>query len=302
MISDQNLLPSASPQQRRNTWWLWITILTALLFTGLELISLWNTSRNQFWAALPIIVAAPLCYWLIRIGQQVTGGILFIVAIALQSILIPLVQSGLGVPNAIISLVLISGICLTTLPRRYVGCVFIISLIVSIASIFIDSFGNSSRLMAGFGEDRWIFSFLVLAMFAIFFARELLLLDLRTKIVTGILGTGAIVLSVLVAFVLYQARQITSALSQRLDTSVNQFAEEQLINTAFTQANQANQAFENITEEVVGLSQHWVSLEATKQFSVKAHIGMPVPVSHNSMEVNMAILPLTHLQYLFPFG
>jgi GAF domain-containing protein/HAMP domain-containing protein len=264
VILDKNLLPSEVQQQRRNTWWLWITVLIAFLFTGSELISLWGTSRNQVWVVLPIIVAAPFCYWLIRTGRQVASSILFMIAIALQSILIPLVQSGLGVPNAIISLVLISGICLTTLPRRYIQRVFIISLFVSIASIFLDWFGSSSRLTAGPGEGRWIFSFVVLSIFAIFFARELLLLDLRTKIITGIIGTGAIVLSVLIAFALYQTQQITSALSQRLDTSVNQLAEEQLINTAFTQANQANQAFENITEEVVGLSKHWVSLEGRK--------------------------------------
>jgi GAF domain-containing protein/HAMP domain-containing protein len=264
VISDQNLLPSESQRQRRNAWWLWITILSALLFTGSELISLWNTSRNQLWAALPIIIAAPLCYWLIKRGQPVTGGIFFVIAIALQSVLIPLVQSGSSVPNAIISLILISGICVTTLPRGSVGRIFIISLIISFASIFMDSFGSSNRPTAALGEDRWIFSFVVLFIFSIFFARELLLLDLRTKIVTGIIGTGAIVLAVLIAFAVYQAQQITSALSRRLDTSVNQLAEEQLINTAFTHANQANQAFEDITEEVVALSQYWVSLEGRK--------------------------------------
>ena len=261
MISAQNLLPSESQQQRRNNWWLWITILAALLFAGSELVSLWNSSRNQLWAALPIIIAAPFFYWLIRAGRQVAGGILFIIAITIQSILIPLVQSGLGIPNAITSLVLISGICLTTLPRRHVGRIFIIGLIVSVSSIFLDSFGNPGRLAAGLGQGRWIFSFVVLSVFAIFFARELLLLDLRTKIVTGIIGTGAIVLSVLIAFGLYQTQQITSALSARLDKSVNQLAEEQLINTASTQADQANQAFNDITEKVAALAQNWVALQ-----------------------------------------
>ena len=260
MIRDQNLPPPES-QQRRTTWSLWITILIAFLFAGLELISIWDTNRNQLWAALPIIIAAPLFYWLIRVGRQFTGSILFIIAIILQSILIPLVQSGLGVPNAITSWGLIACICLITLPKRFVGRVFFISLIVSIASIFIDAFGNSSRLSAGLGEDRWILSFLVLFIFTILFARELLLLNLRAKIVTGIIGTGAIVLSVLVIFALYQTQQITSALSQRLDKSVNQLAEEQLINTASTQADQANQVFNNITEKVATLAQNWVALQ-----------------------------------------
>src|SRR4030095_12684950 len=127
------------------------------------------------WAALPIIVAAPLFYWLAKSGRQVTGGILIIIAIALQSILIPLVQGGLGVPNGLISLLLISGICLTAIPRRYVRRVFVISLLVVIASIFIDSLAHPYRLAAGPGGGRWIFSFVILSIFAIFFARELLL-------------------------------------------------------------------------------------------------------------------------------
>ena len=264
MISDPNFLPSESQQQRRNNWWLWITILIALLFAGSELISLWNSSRNQVWAALPIMVAAPLFYWLIRTRRQVTGAILFIIAIALQSILIPSVQRGLGIPNALIALVLISGIYLTAFPRRSVGRIFFVGLIVSISSIFIDWFGNPGRLSAGPGQDRWVFSFVVVVIFALFFTRELLLLDLRTKIVTGIIGTGAIVLSVLIAFGLYQTQQITNALSQRLDTSVNQLAEEQLINTASRQADQANQVFSDITEKVATLAQNWVALQSEK--------------------------------------
>ena len=45
---------------------------------------------------------------------------------------------------------------------------------------------------------------------------------------------------------------------------MNQLAEEQLTNTASERANLANQAFEDITEEVVSLSQHWVSLDGQK--------------------------------------
>jgi GAF domain-containing protein/HAMP domain-containing protein len=134
--------------------------------------------------------------------------------------------------------------------------------IVAFASILIDLFGNPGRPVAVLGLGRWIFSFVMLAIFVIFFAREFPSLSLRAKIVMGILGTGVIALSILVVFALYQTRQITSTLSQRLDTSVHQLAEEQLINSAFTQANQANQAFDDISEEVVGLSHHWTSLKS----------------------------------------
>ena len=262
MILEQNSLTTGSQPKPHNVWWLWISAIAALLFAGSEFIELWVSGSRQFWAVMPVFLAVPIAYWLMRTGRQVAASITFITAIGLQSIFTPLVQSGLGLPNSITALALIGGICLTTMPNKYIGRVLTASLIVSFVAILIDLFGNPSRPVAELSQGRWIFSFVILAIFVIFFAREFPSLSLRAKIVAGIIGTGGVALSVLVVFALYQTRQMTSTLSQRLDTSVNQLAEEQLINSAFTQANQANQVFKDIAEEVVILSQHWVSLQS----------------------------------------
>ena len=261
MILDQNSLPSESRQKRLTTSWLWIGVIAAVLFAISEFIELWVSGRHHLWTVIPVFLALPVFYWLIRSGKQVAAVITFITAIALQSIFIPSVQSGLSMPNSITSLALIGLMGLTGLPRKYLGQVLTVGLIVLFSSVLIDLFGNPNRPVAEFSQSRWIFACATLAIFIIFFVREFPSLDLRAKIVIGIIGTGGIALSVLVIFALYQTQQITSALSQRLDTSVNQLAEEQLINTASVQANQADQAFQDITEEVVGLSQHWVSLD-----------------------------------------
>jgi GAF domain-containing protein/HAMP domain-containing protein len=258
------ILPSEIQQMRLNTWWLWISGIAALFYAGSELIALW-IAHGPLWVVVPVFIATPLGYWLIRTGRQTLGSMIFITALALQSILTPLVQSGLGVPNSITLLVLIAGICLTTLPRKYLGRVLTAGLIVSFASIWIDLAGNPNRPVAELNQERWIFSFAILIIFTIFFAREFIYLDLRTKIVTGILVTGGIALAVLIIFTLYQTGQITSTLSERLDTSVTQLAEEQLRNTAFTQADQANQAFASVTEEVDDLAQNWVALLGQKE-------------------------------------
>ena len=264
MILDQNPLSTELQKNRRSTIWVWISAIAALLFAGFELIELWSSGSRQMWVVLPAFLAAPIAFWLLRSGRQVTASITFITAIALQAILTPVVQRGLAVPSSITALALIGSICLTSLPRKFIGRILTFGLIILIASILIDIFGSPSRPAAELSEGRWIFLVVVLAIFLVFFTREFPALELRTKIVIGILGTGAIVITVLVIFTLYQAQQITSALSQRLDTSVDQLAEEQLINTAFTQADQANQIFKDITEEVVGLSQHWVSLQGQR--------------------------------------
>jgi GAF domain-containing protein/HAMP domain-containing protein len=133
---------------------------------------------------------------------------------------------------------------------------------ISIASILIDLLGSSSRPVAELGQGRWIFSIIILSLFVIAFAREFLFLDLRTKIVIGILTTGGMAVVMLVILALQQTGQITSALAERLDVSVNDLAEEQLINTARTEANRANQEFEDIAEEVTQLAQTWISLRS----------------------------------------
>lgn len=264
MILNQNPDSALSNQKRHNSWWLWVSVLGAFLYAGSEGAALWLSHNPWLWVVFPIFVAAPICFWLFRTGRQVSATLLFISAIALQTLLTTLIQSGLGIPHAVIALALIGGISLSTLPAKYTGRILIAGLIISLATILIDLFGSSARPAAELSQIRWLFSLLVLLVFTLFFAREFPGLELRTKIVIGILGTGALALIVLTVFAILQAEQIISSLSQRLDTSVNQLAEEQLKNTAFTQANQANQTFEDITQEVTNLAQHWVSLKDQK--------------------------------------
>jgi GAF domain-containing protein/HAMP domain-containing protein len=137
-------------------------------------------------------------------------------------------------------------------------------MLVLIASILIDSFGNPTRPEAVLIQARWIFASVISIIFVVFFAGEFVLLDLRTKIVTAILVTGGIALTILISFALYQFDQMADSLTTRLDTSVGQFAEEQLINTALVEASKANQEFEDIEEETVRLAQTWVALRGQK--------------------------------------
>ena len=265
MNPEQSALAVESQPKPRNSWWLWISAIAALLFAGSELVELWISGSRQFWTVMPIFLTMPVAVWLARIGRQIPASIAFITAIGLQTLFTPLLQSGLGLPNAITSLALMGGICLTTLPNKYVGRVLTAGLFVSFVSILIDLFGNPNRPVAELSQGRWIFAFVMLAIFVIFFAREFPSLNLRAKIVIGIIGTGTLALSMLVLFALYQTRQITTTLAQRLDTSVHRLAEEQLRNSASTQANQVNQEFEDISEEVVNLSKHWITLKDHKQ-------------------------------------
>ena len=258
----RSFLRSDVPGKNRNILWLWISGIAALIFAVSEFAALWAEGSNQIWAVLPIFAVAPIFIWLVVTGRLAAGGILFMTAIALQSVFTPLVLSGLGIPNAITSAVLISGIGLATLSRKHFGRVFVIGLIILLSTVLIDSLGSPSRPVALFIQARWIFALVISVIFALVFAGEFLFLDLRTKIVTAILGTGGLALTILISFALYQAGQTISSLTTRLDDSVRQFAEEQLNNTVFIEANRANEDFEDIAEETFGLARVWLSLRS----------------------------------------
>jgi GAF domain-containing protein/HAMP domain-containing protein len=252
------LLSDAERNTHASRWWL--GALPALLFAGSELAALFVAGNRAFWAALPVLIAAPFAYWLVRSGRSNTGNILFMIVIGVQSVLMTLFQKGLGFPNALTASALIAAIGLGTLPRKQFGRVVMWALFAAIATVLIDVFGSDVRPSAEFNQGRWIFMAVILAVSFIFLARQILALDIRTKIVLGILGSGGLALAVAVAFMLAQGQQITDALSQRLDLSVRQLAEEHLNNTAFVEARQADRSFEAVTTEAVDLAQSWVLL------------------------------------------
>jgi hypothetical protein len=176
----------------RTNRWLWVSGIATLLFAGSELAAFLRTGSGHIWAVLPIIISIPIAFWFVRSGRRVTGITIILTAIGLQSILTPFVQRGVGVPNAIISLALIGCISMATLPRVYTGRVLVGALIVSIAAIVIDLFGNLGRPPAQLAAGRWVFAAGMLFLFGIFLTRELFSLDIRTKIVLGIIGTGSL--------------------------------------------------------------------------------------------------------------
>ncbi|MCJ7435209.1 MAG: GAF domain-containing protein [Anaerolineales bacterium] len=86
-------------------------------------------------------------------------------------------------------------------------------------------------------------------------------LQLRTKIVLGILLTGGVVLGVLALFAYNRAQQITELLSNRLEKSVGQQAEEQLASIVAARAEQINNEFSDTADDIVNLANYRVALE-----------------------------------------
>ena len=93
------------------------------------------------------------------------------------------------------------------------------------------------------------------------FRQGFLSLNIRTKIILGILATGGLALVIFAIVTAGQTNQITLTLSRRLETSVSQLAEEQLRNKANEQAVRADETFRNVQAEVESLAQTWTSLQ-----------------------------------------
>ncbi len=259
----QSQTPSSEAQREsRNA--VAIGIITALILGAVAFYAAASNSTAQLWSILPIFFAALIQIWLSATGRHIIGSIILMSVVALQIIISPLIESGLGIPNAVGAIALIGTIGFATLPRQYIGRMLMAGLLVAVTSVLLDLFGSMNRPQASTIELRWIFAALVLVIFILLFIRNFPALDIRTKIVLGILATGGVALVVLALFAVERTGRITDSLSQRLETSVSLFAEEQLVNTLYTEANLVNHFFEQITEEVEGQAEYRTSLQTER--------------------------------------
>ena len=269
MNPGRNTLPSSVEPRPRSLGWL-LGAVPALLFAVSELVALWMSDSRQLWVLLPVFIVLPVAFWLVRSGRHVLANILLMAAIGVQAIFMSVIFRGASVPNALASFALIVAIGLGTMPRRFFGRVLVGAAILSVTTVVIDFFGSTSRPLAGLAQGRWIFAGVTLALFLIFLSRQFLFLNLRTKIIAAILGTGAIALAILSTFALAQATQTANSLTARLDESVRDLAEEQLINTVNIEANKANEEFEDIAEEAIGLADIWISLRSQERSLIQS--------------------------------
>ena len=264
MDSMQNT-SSSSEKERQLAYTFWFSALFAVIFAGFSLYAI-RVGRNELlWAIVPVLLATLAAIWYTNRGRHIVGSSVLIGSIGLLSILSPLSQGGLQPPLAIGALALIGILGLLTLPRTYTGRVLMAGTTVSIISLLIDLFGPAGRVQSGSQVIRWGIALALLAILIFYFSREFVRLNIRTKIVLGILATGGVALGVFALFAASQTEQVTTILSDRLETSVSHLAEEELTNKVDTLAGQANQSFNDVRQEVESLAQNWTSLQKQKQ-------------------------------------
>jgi GAF domain-containing protein/HAMP domain-containing protein/PAS domain-containing protein len=264
MDSIQNK-PSTSETQKQQNFTFLFSILFAVMLVGYSAFAVRFGNSELLWVILPVFSAVISALWFTSNNRLILGSSMLISSIGLLAILVPLVQSGLQPSFAIGALSLIGILGLFALPHQYVGRVLMTATIVAISSLLVDLFVPINRIQAESSTLPWAIALALIVLMLVYFGREFVGLDIRTKIVLGILATGGTALGVFVMFSANQTQQVTSILSKKLETSVSHLAEEQLTNKVGTLAEQANQSFNDVRQDVESLAQNWTSLQEQKQ-------------------------------------
>lgn len=250
---------SFSQAQRQAAYCLWISVLIAAVMAV-------RIGRDdQLWLSATVLLVALSAIGFARAGRSIVASAMLMAAIGLHAVLAPATQRGLHPPLAITTLALIGSIGFLTLDRKYIRRVLMMGAVIAMVSVLIDLFASTARTQAGSPVLRWALALSFLLLFLFLTSREFFSLSIRTKIVVGILTTGGAALVIFAVFAASQTGQITTILSNRLETSVSLLAEEQLINTVDKQAELANASFKDVSEEVQGLARNWTSLQNQKE-------------------------------------
>ncbi|HUG33451.1 MAG TPA: cache domain-containing protein, partial [Anaerolineales bacterium] len=266
MNADRNWLNTGAQTRGRNAFWISIILMAAFAAVSVRFGFIVVTSG--IWQSVVLFVLMGLTAFAAGISlhlsqrDSVDKGM----GIAITAVLIALPVSsllikGLGIFLGMTQLIGISVvIALTIAPTvtiRWIGA----NLVSALLTVVLDLFGNTDR----FAQQTARFFVPVIVLFGLFFfaflfLREFRNFSLRAKIVIGILVTGGVALAAITYIAIVNTLGVTNSLSNRLETSVSLLAEEQLINTVFTEADLANQSFGNIAEEVTGLAAYWSNL------------------------------------------
>jgi GAF domain-containing protein/HAMP domain-containing protein len=259
------ILDSSNPalleaqKQARNS--ILIGIIGALITGAIAAAAYLSGLPNQFASILLVFFASLALIGFSRIGRYITGGVILISVISLQTVFSLWLEKGSGISSGILAMALIGTIGLLIFSRQYIPSILLLGLVVSILSVMIDLFGPAARPQALSLQFRWVLSIAFLIVFMLLFAREFNTFDIRTKIVFGILMTGGLALAILAYFAVDRAGLITASLSQRLETGVSQLAEERLINIVGNETNQLDTFFGQIASNVNELAKYRASLQ-----------------------------------------
>jgi GAF domain-containing protein/HAMP domain-containing protein len=243
----------------------WIGPLSTIIFAAIVASMYLNGDRSRIWVAVIVFGVSFLANWQIYGNHPQTGISLLMTAIGLYFAVGPVWVSGSGITDAVLAISVLSSIGLLALSRASFGRILMWSFIAGTISILMELFGPSGRPSMVLSIRELLLAFLFLVLFVILLIRNFSSLNIRTKIVLGILATGGAALAIFSLFAISLTAQVTNSLSERLETSVTSLAQEQLLSTVNEQAELADQSFRDVLNSVQSFGDNWVSLQARKE-------------------------------------
>jgi GAF domain-containing protein/HAMP domain-containing protein len=264
-VSERRLSRTGSSEDtkhlERNSLWISLAAtVVAALFTIATIVYKFSSP----WTVFPIFVAGMITIWLIKSGHFIIGNWLLIGVSIISSFAEVLQRSGEGINRGAIGMVFIGGYALAAMPRNIRGRTLLLSLLMGAGVIMIDVIGPAGRSASPQTPQSVALTLLAVAVFLYFIAREFPSLDIRAKITFGILGTGGVALGVVVFFAINQTGGLISTLSNRVEQSVDLLAQEQLLNTVFSESSRANSGFDTAVSQVAGLASQLDLLQEQK--------------------------------------
>lgn len=249
-------------------------IIAALVVSAIPSIALFlyyglttNSWQIQLIALIIFIVSliALLTTSLIRTGRYVQAMTIVIINISITFIAIPFLVNGLGIITALSAFIFIVGIASLAMPSRYLFRGLVTGTVVGLIVFFLDAQLPYTRLNVPQLQSLTPYiSMGLLLFFIVISAAQFNRYSLRVKVSLGILLTGALIIAVLTSFGANQAQQLTSLLTQQYEEESRARINEEIISVAASEADTANDFFDEILNDLVSLANVRADLEKQK--------------------------------------
>jgi len=257
-------------QQARNAYVICMVLLLA--FLAITIMYAYLAIQSPAWQLFILTGVMLTVTILTGIGTRSVQNnqIEFGVRLAVMSVVVALpmasfLVSKLGIFLGIAQFIGLNLAITLVLPRKNIVRLGIFNTLSSILTFLIGLLGSPYQLTLPIVQTIvFVVVSLGLLVFIAILFREFRNFGLQTKVSIGILVTGGLSLSILAIFAFNRSTSLINILADRVETSINLLAQEQLINTVSSEATRADSSFNSTVSQVQGLADQLDLLQEEK--------------------------------------
>jgi len=262
-----NRIKLPNDKNSRNAFVMLLVLMVA--FLSLTILSVFMIVQAPVWQlilfgiiTLAITFTSGFGMQMIRNNRAVAGTTLAASVIIVAMPMISFLISGLGIYLGIAQIIGITLAIALVLPRKQATFLGAANGLSAMLAILMGVLGTPSQLALPAIQPFALFIVGIgLLVFLVILAREFRNFGLQTKVSLGILIIGGIAVGAISFFAVTRSGQLIETLTQRLETVVTLFAEDQLVNQAQAEANSADQFFDAIADGAHRLAGYRIALQ-----------------------------------------